>query len=126
MPSRAFAKMAANQAMEDAVNAMMTRMQDLERLAGLVRWHGGQVQDLERELAQQRADVAQAQAQADAAMAQRLQAMEGVLLTQRNQIAVLQAQVSDAAAGPVQPARVDGTAAKLRDWTVATKKARAC
>ena len=103
--------MAASQAMENAVNAMMTVMQDLERLAGLVRWHGGQVQDLERELAQQRADVAQAQAQADAAMAQRLQAMEGVLLTQRNQIAVLQAQVSDAAAGPVQPARVDDTAA---------------
>ena len=34
MPSRAFAKMAASQAMENAVNAMMTRMRRTKTAAG--------------------------------------------------------------------------------------------
>ena len=87
------------------------------------------MQVLERELAQQRAGGAQAQAQAEAATVQRLQAMEGELVAQRNQNALLQAQVSRAALGPVQrsavdtrglgkPDAFDGTAAKWRDWKV--------
>ena len=102
--------MAASQAMEDAFNAMMTRMQVLER-----------------ELAQQRSGGAQAQAQAEAATVQRLQAMECELVAQRNQNALLQAQVSKATAGPApqrsavdtrglgKPDSFDGTAAKWRD-----------
>jgi hypothetical protein len=99
--------------MEDAFNAMLTRM-------GV----------LEQELMAQRAGGAQTQQQTEQALQQRLQAMEGELLAQRAANAQLQAQVSRAAAStPAQrsvvdtrglgkPDSFDGAAAKWRDWKV--------